>query len=174
MLEIDTPRLTLSHLAEADAADLQRLYQDPEVVRFMRPPVVTLEQQIETVRRHRERYADAPLFGYRAGRLKSTGEMVGRYGLVQVVVDGRDELEISYLTDSRFRGQRLAAEAGAAMLEAAGRLGVTRVVAVILPGNVGSIRVAEGLGFRFEREVSFEDYGMVRLYGWHHLRQFGA
>ena len=39
-----------------------------------------------------------------------------------------------------------------------------RVVAMILPENVSSQRVAEAAGFAFERAVQYKEFSRVRLY----------
>jgi RimJ/RimL family protein N-acetyltransferase len=45
------------------------------------------------------------------------------------------------------------------------RFGFNRVVAYINPQNAASIRVAEAVGLKYEREIpQFKDFGKVLLY----------
>ena len=53
--------------------------------------------------------------------------------------------------------------ARAVLAHATGALGIRRVVAVIAPENVGSIRVAERLGMRHEGNVPYKTFGVVRM-----------
>ena len=95
--------------------------------------------------------------------MKSTGSFVGRYGLQYADVEGVRELEVKYLTASEYRRQGLASEAVRGILDAARREGVLRTVALILSENVPSRRVAEGVGFRFEKQIT-RDGTEVSLY----------
>jgi RimJ/RimL family protein N-acetyltransferase len=62
-------------------------------------------------------------------------------------------------------GEGFATEGGAAALaHAFGPLGAERVISVIEPPNTASIRVAEKLGERFEREQELQGK-QVRVYG---------
>ena len=67
-------------------------------------------------------------------------------------IDG--EVEISWRIDPRFWGQGYATEAALASLEGGfEHLGLDRVLAVIEPANVASLRLAERIGLRAVRET---------------------
>lgn len=75
------------------------------------------------------------------------------------------EFEVSYLLDKHFWGQGLATEAAREIV----RLGferymVSRIVALIIPENVASVRVAEKIGMKYERDVTYKDFGKVAMY----------
>ena len=68
------------------------------------------------------------------------------------------------MIDKSLWGQGLATEAAAAIARHAhARLGLPRLVCLILPGNAASCRVAEKIGMRYERELGGE-HGNAALY----------
>jgi ribosomal-protein-alanine N-acetyltransferase len=62
-------------------------------------------------------------------------------------------VEVAYLIDPAYWGQGLGTEAAQGVLDyAVATLGLSRLICLIDPGNAASIRVAEKIGMRFERE----------------------
>jgi RimJ/RimL family protein N-acetyltransferase len=75
-----------------------------------------------------------------------------------------DDLEIGWTLVEAFRGHGLATEAARAMVaHVQDTRNPQRVIAHVDHDNPPSIRVAEKLGMRYEREVSFYDV-MLRRY----------
>lgn len=159
LLRIETPRLVLRPFSPADAPAVVRLDADPDVIRFMKAPQFSEAEMAEVLSRYAARCGETG-FGLLAGVLKATGTLVGRYGLQRTPVDGVDELEVTYATRPEHRGQGYAREATEAVLEAAWREGVARVIGLILPDNDRSLRLAERVGLRFERDVVYKDTAM--------------
>ena len=78
--------------------------------------------------------------------------MIGRAGLW--FPEGWPEIELGWVIARAHWGNGYAGEASAPGLQLAFEvLGVSHVCSLILPGNLRSIRVAERLGGRFEREM---------------------
>ena len=102
----------------------------------------------------------------RAAILKSSGQMVGRCGLFASEVDGTIEVELAYLIDAESTSKGLATEAGRALVDhGLNELGLGRIVALIHPANLASIRVAEKIGFQYERPRSEEsEFGSASIY----------
>jgi [ribosomal protein S5]-alanine N-acetyltransferase len=90
-------------------------------------------------------------FGYWLWTERATGEPVARGGLHTAEVEGEPVVEIGWAVAAEHWGRGIATELGAASIDAAGRLGIPEVVAFTLPANVGSRRVMEKLGMRYER-----------------------
>jgi len=85
-------------------------------------------------------------------RLRESGEFVGRGGLEHD--GGLGALDLGYSLLPQWWGKGLATEAGRAFIrEAFTELHAELVVAVMMPGNTRSIRVAERLGFVPDRDV---------------------
>ncbi|NIM00138.1 MAG: GNAT family N-acetyltransferase, partial [Acidobacteria bacterium] len=88
----------------------------------------------------------------------------GLCGLAAQEVDGADEIELGYRLMPEFWGRGLATEAARACRDYALRtLGLPRIISIIEPDNVGSIRVAEKAGLRYERDTRKWDR-VVRIY----------
>ena len=165
---IETKRLRIRELTEADAPAMVRLYQDPTTIRFMGPAPASLGEEFENIRAHRERYYTGRGYGLWGVTLRETNALIGRCGLLDATIDGRPQVELSYLVQPHFRRQGLAAEAARAVLDFAARsLGLQRVVAVIQPTNVASRHVAERLGMRCEGTTTYKTFGEVYLFVWY-------
>ena len=153
LLNIETSRLLLRPFTPDDAAAAAPFLRDPDVIRFMGATPLSIDEVAETIRGHQERYYERLGMGALAGVLKSTGALVGRYALLRAEIEGVEELEIDYLTSAAYRRHGYAKEAVRGILAAAWAEGKCRIVARIRPDNTPSLRVAQGLGFRFEKDV---------------------
>ena len=162
---LETERLLLRHFTTEDAADNYRIYTDPDNMRFMgrRPDSVQFER--EHILKHITNYYEKHGFGLWAVILKENKRLIGRCGLIYQQIEGAQELEVSYLIDKKYWGKGLASEAVRATVRLAfEEYKFPRVVAVINPENVASVRVAEKVGMKYERDVNFRDFGEVALY----------
>ena len=165
MTVLETERLLLRRFTPEDAADNYRIYADPENMRFMGRGPDSVESEREQILKHIASYYDRHGFGLWAVVLKEEGRLIGRCGLLLQPVEGAQEVEVSYLIDRHYWGRGLATEAA----RAAVGLGFERyrfphVSALINPLNAASVRVAEKIGMRYERDVIFGDFGEVALY----------
>ena len=89
---------------------------------------------------------------------KASGEPVGICGLLKRKV--LDNPDVGYAFLERTWGQGFAAEAAAATLAHVRKaLGMCRIVAIVAPGNAGSVRVLEKIGLRYEGRISLPDHG---------------
>ena len=135
-----------------------RVFGDPEVMSFGDGV-----QSVEWVRD----WLEACLNGYEqrgygpwAVVEKTSGELIGYCGLFYFPdVNGRPEIEIGYRLARAWWGRGHATEAVVAARDYAfNSLGLTRLVALIDPANVASIRVAEKAGMRYEAEAMLKGY----------------
>lgn len=162
---VETPRLLLRPLVPGDLDDLARLYADPEVRRYF--PDGTLDQ--EQTRDELEWFVNGDNPGYPDCGLWATierqsGAFIGRCGLLRWEIDGREETEIAYMIAPKFWRRGFGGEvANALVRHGFDRLGFKRLIALIHPDNLASMRTAESAGLAFERMVEFED-GIARLY----------
>ena len=165
---LETARLALRELTEADAAALLRLYREPSVERFLGPAPASEADEEANIRRHRADYYETRGFGLWAVTFRATPQqLVGRCGLLVSTVAGRAEVEMSWVTTPAHQGRGVATEAAAAIRDhAANALGQKRLVAVIAPDNAASIRVAEKLAMSRMPDVHYKTFGRVYLYVW--------
>lgn len=85
---------------------------------------------------------------------KETGEFAGRGGLAWASVEGTAEVELPWSIEPRLHGRGLATEAATAAVEWGREMRIEEVVALVLPTNIASQRVAQKAGFEQERHVS--------------------
>jgi RimJ/RimL family protein N-acetyltransferase len=107
---------------------------------------------------HEGPLADYDKYGYGrfAVELKETGKVIGFCGIKFIEEIGLPEVGYRYLKE--YWGRGIGTEAALACVEFAREdLGCKKLVALIMPGNVASIRVAEKLGMT--RGPSIHIYG---------------
>jgi RimJ/RimL family protein N-acetyltransferase len=147
---IETARLRLRPLLEADIPAHYAVFSDPDVARYWsREPWTDIAQAEESMKSILAAQADGSeaRFGI---ELLSTGELIGNVGLHHFFGSNR-RCEIGYALGSGHWGQGYATEAlRAAIRHGFDALDLNRIEADIDPRNIGSARVLEKLGFRKE------------------------
>lgn len=161
---MQTGRLRLRQFTEADLSNLLELNSDPEVMRFItggKPD--SLEQAQTSLQRILGYYKDGSALGLWAAELLDSGEFIGWFCLKPL--PGFDEIELGYRLRKRYWGKGYATE-GARFLVDYGfrRAGLSRIAAIVDPGNFASRRVLEKAGLAFERRTRFRSpvYGSER------------
>ena len=154
-----TERLFLRHFHILDSEAIFHVFGDPEVMRFG-DGVQTKEWVWDWLRMCLERYYQTWGFGPYAVVEGRSLEVFGYCGLFFFPdVNGKPEVEIGYRLARSAWGRGYATEAVSAVRDFAfGTLGIKRLIAMIDPSNIASIRVAEKIGMRYEKEVWFEGY----------------
>jgi [ribosomal protein S5]-alanine N-acetyltransferase len=163
-VRLETERLILRKPELGDVDGYAKLWGDPEVVRFLGGQTQTPEEVptgIERMLKHWERHG----VGLFSVLRKEDERLIGRVGYLlwdserwanamHEELEEPLELEIGWVVARAFWGQGYATEAAAACRDHAfGSLGRDRVISLIAPANVASIRVAEKIGERYERDV---------------------
>jgi RimJ/RimL family protein N-acetyltransferase len=161
---LETDRLILRHLERDDLEGLYALYRDPEIRRYFPEGTLSRDETREELEWFLDGHPEHPELGLWATIHKESGEFIGRCGLLPWTIDERPEVEVAYLLAREFWGQGLATEAARAIVgHAFERLEVTRLVCLIDPANLASIRVAERIGMTFEKRLADES-GPFLLY----------
>jgi RimJ/RimL family protein N-acetyltransferase len=172
---LETPRLRLRWLTEADAEAQFALYSDPVAMRYWSSGAWTkLEQAHAQIEQARAAYAGGTMLRL-AMELKESGEVIGNSTLYDFYDQNR-RCGIGYVLASAHQGQGLMNEAlRATVIHAFEALDINRIEADIDPRNRASARTLERLGFRKEGhmperwlvngEVCDTDYyGLLRRY----------
>jgi ribosomal-protein-alanine N-acetyltransferase len=159
-----TERHELRLLVPEDAEPLQRLYGDPEAMRFVGADgeARTPEQTARGVGRLIEHQGE---HGYSLWAVteRAGGEVIGVAGLVLEDFVGPD-VEVVYELQRDRWGRGIATEVGRACLEVAfGPLRLPRVIALAYPENEPSVNVMRKLGMRPDGEVEAYGRRMVRF-----------
>jgi ribosomal-protein-alanine N-acetyltransferase len=159
-----------------DLDALAALYRDPEVRRYFPEGTLTSEETREELEWIIDVYYERYGFGLWATILRETGEMIGRCGLLpwravptatgELILRPADEhpvggatyeVELAYLLAKEQWGRGLASEAARAIVNHAfGSLRLPRLICLFDPQNHASRRVAEHVGFTFERDVTMD------------------
>lgn len=154
----ETPRLLLREFTLDDAVPFLRLCADPDIIRYTRDPgaVKTLDDARACLLARP--IADYAKHGY--GRwacvLKSSGEVIGFVGLKYL--DDLREVDLGYRLFPEHWGQGFATEASRPTLEYGfARLKLPRILGLVDPENVASVRVLQKLGMTYVETI--EDVG---------------
>jgi [ribosomal protein S5]-alanine N-acetyltransferase len=151
---LETTRLVLREMTEADADSLRELSGNPNVMRHIldEPPLATREEALAVLRTR-----VFPQYAQRLGRwacvLKATGDFIGWCGVKHVPEDG--EYDLGYRFFEHHWGHGYATEAaGAVLAHARERLAGERVVGIAMVDNGASLRVLEKIGMVFEKRIA--------------------
>lgn len=171
---LETERLILRKPEPGDRDGFAEIWGDPEVVRFLGGRTLHPDEVPEGIERMLKQW-DRHGVGLFSVLRSEDEQLVARVGYLlwdperwvhamAEELDGDLELEIGWVVARRFWNQGFATEAAAACRDHAfGELGRDRVISLIDHQNVPSIRVAEKIGERYERDVEIM-VGPVGLY----------
>lgn len=164
-MRLETERLVLLEPdPERDLEGYVELWGDPDVVRFLGGQTLPPEDVPEALERGLGQWERHGIGLFSVLR-KEDERFVGRIGYllwdaerwvnaVQEKLEGELELEIGWTVLSRLQGRGYATEAAIACRDHAfAELGRDRVISLIAPENVASIRVAEKIGESYEHDV---------------------
>ena len=154
----ETERLYVRHFQPQDLGVFAALCADPQVMRYVGDgetlPRAMVSHWIDVCQ---EKYAKRG-YGTSAVFEKGTDTFIGYCGVVRAPENDFDEL--IYVFNVSAWGKGYATEVGRAMLcYVFGISTLDRIYATINPDNLPSIKVAEKIGFRFDR-IETEPDGM--------------
>jgi RimJ/RimL family protein N-acetyltransferase len=139
-----------------DEEGYQGLFMDPAVTAWLRPepmPPFSVSDLAEMLADDLRHWRDAG-FGPWALVDAEGEELVGRVGLHRTSIGGELVTELAWAVRPAWQGQGLATDAAAAGMELGRSVGLEEVVALVLPANLASRRVAEKVGMRATGEVT--------------------
>lgn len=154
VIYLETERLVLRRMDEADEAHLWALDSDPEVMRYINGGVPTPRQEVHermlpVIRRW---YEAGDAFGFWAAIEKSTGDFLGWFHF-RPPHDPVPGIELGYRLKRPAWGHGFATEGSRAIIRKAfEELGIERVIAKTLAANLASQRVMQKAGLRFVEE----------------------
>ena len=162
-MHLETERLRLRPLAEADVAVVAQIWTDPLVTHYMGGPR-KFEEVCESLAQDL-RIEPPPRFDLWPVVEKASGQIVGHCGIIDKVVDDQPEFELVYVFAKSVWGQGYASEIAAALKACAfQQLGLARLVALVDPGNSASERVAVKVGMHHEKDTHRPGGKIVRVY----------
>lgn len=143
--QLETERLRLRLFTHDDLPVMYKLNTDPDVIKYADTPVRDMQEV-------KERLEQGPLLDYKkygygrfAVELKETGKVIGFCGIKYLPEIDLPEVGYRYLKE--YWGMGIGTEAAGICVEfARDDLKIKKLIALIVPENAGSIRVAEKLG----------------------------
>jgi len=163
---LETERLLLRQLTTEDATFMFELLNDPSFIRNIG------DRNIRTIDDACAYIVNGPVksyekngFGLYLVILKETNESIGICGLIRR--ESLEDVDIGYALLPKFWSKGYAVEAAqATKAYAKDVVGLKRLVAIVDPVNVGSIRVLEKIGLRYENMVQLSaDDIELKLFG---------
>src|SRR3954463_10733019 len=154
--ERQTERLLARRPTADDRALSHAHFTQPEIESWLRPsPLPPFSAQVidELVDGDQVHWQDHG-FGPWVLVERESGAFAGRGGLAWTSVEGAAEVELPWSIEPHLHGRGLATEAAIAACDRARELELKQVVALVLPANVPSRRVAEKAGFEQAGEIT--------------------
>ena len=137
---------------------------DPDVRRFIPPGPPPTQEIFQNAMDRRHAMECERGYAMRAVDVKGTQTFIGQCGLQPVERSG-PEIELAYHFYKASWNNGYATEAAVAVLaDGFGRVGLERVIALVVPENIGSCRVAEKAGMRFERIANYYNMPGLKKY----------
>ncbi|MFL5874072.1 MAG: GNAT family N-acetyltransferase [Solirubrobacterales bacterium] len=146
--ERQTPRLLLRPPTAADRALYHSHFTQPEVERWLRPPPLpsfnagALDELVEGDQAHWSDHGFGPWVLIE----KETGAFAGRGGLHWTTVEEKAAIELAWSIEPSLHNRGYATEMATAAIEWAREMRVEELVALVLPANTPSRRVAKKIG----------------------------
>ncbi|KAA3625431.1 MAG: N-acetyltransferase [Flavobacterium sp.] len=162
-LFIETERLLIRPFKMEDIAPCYTMNLDKEVSRYTGDGGVVSKKEIER-RIVEDVLGDYKKHGYGrlAVELKSERKFIGFTGLKYL--EDLKEVDLGYRFMKEYWGKGIATESGSACLDLGFEtLGLNKIIAMVLPQNLDSIRVLEKLNFEYENDI-IEDNQLAKLY----------
>ncbi len=153
-----TKRLLIRELAEEDIKELYPIYQDPDVRRFIDDIDDYMDKERDKLKAYIKNVYSFYGYGLWGVYSKTSGGLIGRCGIENQIIDGKEEIMLSYLLDSNHWGYGYALECCKAVFAyALEELNIHRIVAVIDQNNTRSLQTAKNLGMKPEKELVYKN-----------------
>ena len=152
---LETPRLIIRYFSIRDLEALVPILGDAKVMEFSIIGVHDKKQIRQFIEQRLLSYLTSG-FGLYALIYKQNQELIGYCGFFVQKIGDRQEVEIGYRLASKYWGQGLATEAARAIYQyGREKFNFKRFVCLIEPANSRSIRVAQKLGMKYEKNIIY-------------------
>lgn len=162
----ETPRISTRFLSRFDIEAWSAFFENDEAFQFLmkREGQTNLELSEKWIKKQLQRY-ESGTFGLQAIIDRKSKQMVGQCGLLSEKIDGKLEIEVGYHIIQKYWGMGYAPEAAKLFVDFALENQLAQnVIAIIDVRNEKSIRVAEKLNMKFDRNSNWmgEDVKIYR------------
>lgn len=158
-----TSRVVIRYFCAEDTLELAPILANPEVMKYSLSGVLTSDRTQKFIKKMLARY-ETEGYGYYAVIHQENQQLIGYCGLLLCSLKGKQKVEIGYRLKPDYWRKGLATEAALAVINYAfEKLNLNDLIALIQPENIASIKVAEKIDMKFERNYIF--MGMpVKIY----------
>ena len=150
---LETDRLLLRYQRHSDIMALVDIWADTEVTKYIGQP-----RERDFLLNEFEKTANNPTlekFDLWVVIEKESGNIVGHCGFIDKHIEGKIEIDLTYIFSSAAWGNGYASEIASALKNYAfEKLGVTRLIALIHPDNSASANVAKKIGMNIETRLA--------------------
>ena len=155
----DTKRLFIRELEPKDIKEIYQIYKDPDIRQY----IPDIDDYLEEEMKKQEAYIKNvySFYGYGMWGIfsKTSKKLIGKCGIENLEVDGKNEIVLSYLLDTNHWGYGYALECCRAVFAyAKEELDIKRIVAVIDKKNTRSQNTAKNLGMTIEKEIPYKGH----------------
>lgn len=155
----DTKRLFIRELEPKDIKEIYQIYRDPDIRQY----IPDIDDYLEEEMKKQEAYIKNvySFYGYGMWGIfsKTSKKLIGKCGIENLEVDGKNEIVLSYLLDTNHWGYGYALECCRAVFAyAKEELDIKRIVAVIDKKNTRSQNTAKNLGMTIEKEIPYKGH----------------
>ena len=155
----DTKRLFIRELEPKDIKEIYQIYKDPDIRQY----IPDIDDYLEEEMKKQEAYIKNVYSFYGYGMCgifsKTSKKLIGKCGIENLEVDGKNEIVLSYLLDTNHWGYGYALECCRAVFAyAKEELDIKRIVAVIDKKNTRSQNTAKNLGMTIEKEIPYKGH----------------
>ena len=155
---IETENLRLRPFSPTDTPAMHKIMNGKDVLLYFPGTQTPSPEQVERMIGRLLAHWQEKGYGLWAVEHRETGVLLGRCGLQYL--EETDEVEVDFIIDRAFWGQGFATEAGLASMQFGfNDLGLSEIVGIVHPENIGSQRVLEKIGMQFSEETEY--FGMA-------------
>lgn len=159
---LETDRLILREQSIFDIPCLYELYDEPSITRYMEGLYPDYEKEKEYIELYIKNMYHFFGYGLWIVQIKETGEIIGRAGLENRIVNNVNEIEIGYMIGKNYQRKGYAYEACKAVLNYAKKeLFIDKINAFILPDNKPSASLLLKLGFKYVGESKADEHDFI-------------
>jgi RimJ/RimL family protein N-acetyltransferase len=154
---LETPRISTRFLSRFDIEAWSAFFENDEAFQFLmkRDGQTNLELSEKWIKKQLQRY-ESGTFGLQAIIDRKSKQMVGQCGLLLRKIDGKLEIEVGYHILKKYWGMGYAPEAAKLFVDFALENQLAQnVIAIIHEKNEKSIRVAEKIEMKLDRETEW-------------------
>jgi RimJ/RimL family protein N-acetyltransferase len=155
MVWLETPRLILRDFQQQDLPQLAPILANPQVMKFSPTGILSVSQVQAKIDSFINSYGEFG-FGKQAVIFKESNQLIGYCGIAVEQIDKVDEREIGYRLDPKFWNKGLATEAALTTIQYGfEQLKFPYILGIVERENIGSIRVLQKLGMKYQKETLF-------------------